>query len=475
MKLTIKKSGLTQFKKRIAGTIILAIILVCSQAGIAQTALATTLITLPASALVVGKDTTKQISTNRVMIDAVAGVIGDYVILDSDITKEVQVQQRNGNNLSLTKCELIESLLQAKMFAHHAIQDSITVSDDEVEGMTARLIDRWKSKLGTDQNVANFYNRENIEEVKSELNIINRDRLLADRMQQRLTQSVEITPEEVRQFFAEIPEDEIPLFNTEVNMSQIMVQPKPDQQSIDETIANLNEYRNAVLNEGSSFAAKATLHSDDAGTEQQGGVITLTRSDPYVTAFKDQAFSLQEGEISEPFETIFGWHILMVQKVRGQVREVRHILNKPFISTAQLNKAKRELDAIRDKIVLKEMTFADAAREISDQKETAVNGGQLTNPQNGGNYLEISKIPAKLAAQVEFMEIGDVSPIMTERSDLDPELTVFKLIYINDKIADHKADYQRDFLKIKDLAKKKKEIERVRKWQQDKLKDTYIR
>jgi peptidyl-prolyl cis-trans isomerase SurA len=421
-----------------------------------------------------GVDSTRNIIKQRVPIDGVAGVIGDYVILDSDIVREVQNLGREGG-LDLSKCELVESMLQSKMFAHHAIQDSINVSDEEVASFTERKINYFKSKLGSDQAVADYYNRTNIEELRQDLMLLDREQLLAERMQQRLTDAVEITPEEVRQFFYSIPEEDRPVFGTEVNISQIVVQPKPTEDAIQETIDQLNEYRNDVLNNGASFAAKATLYSDDVVTERQGGIISLRRGDPFVTSFKDQAFSLQEGEISEPFETPFGWHILLVEDVRGQVRDVRHILLKPFISTTQLEDAREELDKIRDKIVLKEITFAEAAKQISDEEETAPNGGQLTNPATGGKFFEVVKLPTELASQVQFMEVGDVSGILQERNERDPDQIYFKLIFLNDKVEDHKADYQRDFLKIKDLAKRNKQIETVEKWQSKKLKDTYIK
>ncbi len=442
----------------------MVVVLAFAKAGTAQTY----------SSTIVGIDSTRNINKERVPIDGVAGVIGDYVILDSDIVREVQNMGREGG-LDLTRCELVEGMLQNKMFAHHAIQDSINVSDEEVASFTERKINYFKSKIGNDKAVADYYNRSSIEELRQDLMILDREQLLAERMQQRLTDAVEITPEEVRQFFYNIPEEERPIFGTEVNISQIVVEPKPTEDAIQDTIDKLNGFRTDVLENGGNFAAKATLYSDDIVTERQGGIISLRRGDPFVKEFKDQAFSLQEGEISEPFETSFGWHILLVDDVRGQIRDVRHILLKPFISTSQLNDAREELDKMRDKIVLKEITFEEAAKQISTEEETAPNGGQLTNPSTGGKFFEVVKLPTQLASQVQFMEKGDVSGILQERDERDPDKIYFKLIYLNDKVEDHKADYQRDFLKIKDLATRNKQIETVEKWQVKKLKDTYVK
>ena len=415
------------------------------------------------AALLERNDSVKPVNATRFLIDGVAGVIGDYVILDSDIAKQIDVIKRNGNDANLSRCELIESLLQEKMYAHHAIQDSITVSDAEIEGRTENQIDYFRQGLGSDEAVARYYKRDDIGQVRDELNRINRDGLLSQRMQQRLTENVEITPEEVRQFYYGLAEEDRPLFSTEVEMSQIVVEPEPTKEAIQEAIDKLNSYRDDVLQNGADFAAKATLYSDDTGTERQGGVLTMRRGDPFVKEFKDQAFSLHEGEISEPFATLFGWHILYVEKVRGQVRDVRHILLKPYISTAQINKARAELDQMRDRIILGDISFGDAAREISDEEETSESGGQLTNPNTGDVRLEVLKLPSELASQIQFLEKGDVSGIIEEKDKLDN--TVFKMIYIKDKILDHKADYVQDYLKIKDLALKKKQVEAIKKWQ----------
>lgn len=420
-------------------------------------------------------DSVRPSTKKRFLIEGVAGVIGDYVILGSDIVSAKEQAKRQAGISDITSCELMESLLSEKMYAHHAIQDSITISDREIEGRTEGQIQYFKNALQTDsdQKIADFYKKENITQVREALNRVNRDGLLAQRMQERITEQVEITPEEVREFFQSIPVEERPLFNTEVEMAQIVVNPEPEQEEIDLVINKLKGYKADVLDNGADFAAKATLYSDDTGTERQGGVLTLKRSDPFVKEFKDQAFSLQEGEISEPFETIFGYHILYVQKIRGQVRDVRHILLKPYISVAQIEKSKAELNAMRDRIILDEISFEDAAREISDEKN-AENGGKIINPNTGTARLEAVRLEGDMASTVQFLEKGDISGIIEET---DPRLgsKSFKIVYLIDKIPDHKADYANDYLKIKDLALKNKQVEAINKWRNEKLADTYIK
>ncbi len=419
------------------------------------------------------QDSVKPSNTNRFLIDGVAGVIGDYVILDSDIKKQQSQVELQQGNLKLSKCELIESLIREKMYAHHAIQDSINVSDAEVRSRTNDMLRFFRQRLGSDEEIVKYYNRESMDAVIAELNKLNRDGLLANRMQQRLTEQVEITPEEVRQFFYSIPEDERPLFNTEVEFSQIIVKPQPAEEDVKDVISKLNRYRDDVINNGGNFAAKAALYSDDTGTERQGGILSLTRKDPFVAEFKEVAFSTPEGEVSEPFETQFGWHIVYVEKIRGDYRDVRHILLRPFISTTQVNKAREELDKMRDKLIIGDITFEDAAKEISDEEETSKNGGILTNPSTGDKRFDLTKIDPSLSAQLQFLEEGDVSGIIDEKDDLGR--VFFKILKVNKRIEDHKANYTLDFLKIKDLALQKKRVDKIREWQEEKLQDTYIK
>ncbi|WP_228547272.1 peptidylprolyl isomerase [Nonlabens antarcticus] len=413
----------------------------------------------------------------RFKIDGVSGVIGEFVVLDSDIEKQIMSYKRAGRSDEITKCEMMQSMLGEKLYAHHAIQDSITVSDAEISGMTDQRIEYFRSQLngGSDQDIADIYRMENIQQVRDELNIINREELLSDRMQRRLTEDVQITPEEVRQFFYDIPEDERPLFNTEVEIARIVVKAKPSERSIKETIEKLNEYRDDVLNNDANFAAKATLFSEDSGTERQGGLISMKRGDPYAKQFKEAAFSLEEGQISEPFETAFGWHIVYLEKVRGSVRDVRHILLYPYISRSQEEKAKTMLDEMRDRIVQGDTTFADAARAISDEEQTAKSGGLFVNPTTGENLLDLTKAAPSLVSTVQFMEEGDVSGIIEEKDERNIGVMTYTIVNLIRKVEDHEADYTLDYLKIKDLALRDKQVRKIKKWRDDKIKDTYIK
>jgi peptidyl-prolyl cis-trans isomerase SurA len=409
---------------------------------------------------------------DKILVDGVQGVIGDYVILDSDIKKAQLQIARGSRGTTVSNCQLMESILREKMYAHHAIQDSIIVTDRQVEAQTEQMIDEFVRRAGSEEEVASIYNMENIDQVRTELNRINRDRILAERMEQAITEKVEITPEEVRQFFASLEKEDIPIFNTEVEMAQIVVNPQPSEDAVQEVLDKLNAYRKDVIENGASFHAKAVLYSDDTETGKRGGKITVSRDAPLVKEFKDVAFSTEEGQVSKPFKTQFGYHIIQVDKIRGQVRDVRHILLIPFISTDQVAKARAKLQQARDSIILGQVTFEEMAKRISDEEQTAKDGGRLIDPVDGDSRIDLTLTDPELVQDVQLLDKGDVSEIIEGTDKRGKQY--LKLIYLIDRIEDHTADYATDYLKIKELALSDKKVKEVEKWQEKKLRDTYI-
>lgn len=411
----------------------------------------------------------------RILVDGVSGVVGDYVILKSDVAIAKEDLKRSQSMMDIPQCDLIKSMLREKMFAHHAIQDSIIVSDGEIYGRVDQTVEYFLSQVkGDEKRLLELYKKNSMEDLRTELYNINRDQLLSARMQERLTEGLEITPEEVREFFYSLPEDERPLFNTEVELAQIIINAVPTDEAEKEVVDKLNEFRTDILENGASFAAKAVLYSEDPGSSNNGGMYSLKRTDAFVKPFKDAAFSLQEGEVSEPFKSEFGWHILTVDKIRGQVRDVRHILLVPFVSTAQMNAAKEKLSKVRDSVLYGDLTFDEAARKYSDEKETAKNGGKLIDPRTGESRLELTRMAEQVTSQVQFLEKGDISSVVEEK-DRTGKVIGYKIVYMVDKINDHQADYSLDYLKIKDIALNNKRAEVIEEWQKEKLKDTYIK
>ena len=228
--------------------------------------------------------------------------------------------------VGVTRCQLLGKLMEDKLYAHHAVQDSLEISIDEIYSSVDQIIENFTQQLGSIDKVLEFYDKEDESSFRQEIFEINKVQKLSLLMQQKIVQDVEVTPEEVRIFFESIPKNELPIFGTELEISQIVIEPEVSDNERNRIINQLKVFREDVLERGSSFASKAILYSQDPGSRSSGGKYTLHRKRPrMVKEFRDEAFSLEEGEISQPFKTDFGWHILKVDKIRGQEVDIRHI------------------------------------------------------------------------------------------------------------------------------------------------------
>ena len=412
--------------------------------------------------------------SSRIKIDGVSAVVGDYVILDSDIDKTlVEMESQGISTKEISRCQLLGKLMEDKLYAHHAIQDSLEVSVEEIYNTVDQIIDNFTRQLGSIEKVLDFYNKKDESSFRQEIFEINKVQKLSSMMQAQIIENVEVTPEEVRVFFESIPKNELPTFGTELEISQIVIEPEVSEKEKDRIINQLKTFREDVLERGSSFASKAILYSQDPGSRSSGGKYTLHRKRPQmVKEFRDEAFSLEEGEISEPFKTDFGWHILMVDKIRGQEVDVRHILLTPKIEPDQLQEAKEKLDLLRERLQTDELTFKEAALEFSDEKETKYNGGVLINPQTGDTRFELTNLDPVLYSQIRKLNDEAISsPIMEEdRSGLKK----YKIIKVSNRFDEHVANYSVDYVRIKALALKEKQLKVIQEWMTEKIEDTYI-
>lgn len=412
-------------------------------------------------------------SQKKEKVDGVIAVVGDYIVLDSDIDQEfIQLRAQGIDTKNITRCELFGKQLEDKLYAHQAIQDSIVVTDAEVNSYMNEQIDAMVEQVGGMDKVLTFYRKKNEEEFRSYFYDIIKMNKLTSQMQKKIIDEVSITPEEVRNFFKGIPADEIPTFGAEMEVAQIVVKPIITEDEKKRVVEKLKEIRQDVL-AGSSFFSKAVLFSEDPGSSSNGGFYKMNRKTAFVKEFKEVAFSLGEGEISEPFETEFGYHIIMVEKIKGQEVELRHILISPKVSSQAIKDAKEKIDIIRAKIENKEITFADAAKSSSDEKETRNNGGVLLNPRTMEPRFELTKMDPALYAQVSELKDGQVSmPILDEERGGGK---FYKIITVNNRTEEHQADFSKDYLKIKELALRDKQIKQIAKWTEEKIKETYIK
>ena len=410
----------------------------------------------------------------RIKVDGVSAVVGDYVILDSDIDRAiVEMESQGMSTKNISRCELLGKLMEDKLYAHHAIQDSLETRDEEIYDYVDQSIAYFTEQLGSIEKVLEFYKKPDELSFREDLYEINKVQKLSSMMQSKIIEEIEITPEEVRSFFQSIPKIDLPTFGTELEISQIVLEPQVSKEEKKRIIDQLRSFKADVEEKGLSFASKAILYSQDPGSRAKGGKYTLHRKKPrMVKEFRDIAFSMQEGQISEPFKTDFGWHIIMVDRIRGQELDVRHILLTPKVSQKQLDDSKELLDTLRTRILDKEISFADAAFQFSSESETRFNGGVIINPATGDKRFELTKMDPVLYNQIRDLKDDEISvPLLDEdRSGLKK----YKILKVTNRFEEHLADYSKDFVKIKELALKEKQIKTIKSWMTEKISMTYV-
>lgn len=409
----------------------------------------------------------------RIKVDGIVATIGDYVILDSEIDVALLELAQSQNKDVYTRCEILGKLMEDKLYAHHAIQDSIVVNDSEIMSEMDEKINAIVEQVGSIEKVVKYYNKKSEEEFRSSFFDILKMNKLTFEMQKKVTDAVEVTPDEVRTFFKKIPEKDRPIIGAEVEVSQIIIQPKVEDAEKQRVINKLKDIKRDVLENGASFTAKAVFNTEDPGSRSNGGYYKMTRKTNFVKEFKDVAFSLAQGEISEPFETEFGYHIIYLEKIRGQELDLRHILIIPKVSDAALLEAKEKANLIKKRIDAGEISFEEAARSMSDEKETRANGGVLLNPRTLDKRFDLTKMDPALYQQISNLKQNEISAPLIDEDQRG--IKRYKLITLKNKTDEHVADYAKDYARIKEFALKEKQLEVISKWADDKIKETYIK
>jgi peptidyl-prolyl cis-trans isomerase SurA len=368
---------------------------------------------------------------------------------------------------------MLEQIMNRKLLAHHAVIDSVLVNEAEVSAQVQRKTDYFTQQLGSVEKMLELYGFENVKDLKDELHRVEKESLLIQKMQQKLTADIDITPEEVKRYFNSLKdENNLPEIGAEIEISQIILNVKPSKEETKRVIARLKEIKKEV-EEGANFKMKAILYSDDPGVTQNSGFYTIERNSPFVKEFKEAAFSMDEGEISEPFKSDFGYHILIVEKVKGKERDVRHILMQPKADDDANAIVKDSLVKYRDDILKLKITFEEAVLKYSEDKNTRQSKGILMNPVSGDTHFDLTRMDPELYAKVSNLKEGEISNVFYEETRQGKKM--FKFILLKSKTEAHTADIAMDYVKIQDLALQKKKTEAIDKWASEKINETYIK
>jgi peptidyl-prolyl cis-trans isomerase SurA len=414
------------------------------------------------------------INAQGTKVDGVAVVVGKNIVLDSDIDKfKQEVELRSEGKVKISDCEMLEELMQQKLLAHHAIIDSVTVSQSEIDSRVGRSIAFFTQEYGSEDKVVAAYGFNDIEDLKKELGRVQRENLLIEKEQQKITENIDVTPEEIRIYFKGLQDKgELPEIPAEVQLQQLVVKAEPTEEEKERVINKLKEIKKEIEN-GASFKLKAIINSEDPGVAQNGGKYVITKDSPFIKEFKETAFSLDVNQISEPIKSAFGYHIIQLHKVKGNQREVSHILMQPEVSDEKLKETKEQIEKIVADIKEGKITFEEAVKKYSEDEETKNSAGIIMNPYTQEPTFELTRMPPELFARISELKKGDLSDIYYDETREGEKM--YKVILLKDKTDTHKADLVEDYVRMQQFALAKKKEEEITKWTKEKIQETYLK
>lgn len=409
-------------------------------------------------------------STSRILLDEIDAIVNDKIILRSDIENQLDLLNLRGVDETENRCLLMQQLINNKLLTTQALRDSLPLSSDEVEDELNRKINYFISVAGSQEAFEEYYHK-TVEQIKDDYREDIKEQMLAARMRNKILEDLKVTPSEVKSYFDLISKDSLPYFNATVEIQQIVMKPRV---SNEQEIAAREKAEDLLkrLKAGESFDLLAGLYSDDLGSAQQGGLLDWAPRGTFVKEFEAAAFKLKDGEISDIVQTPFGYHILQLVERRGDMIQVKHILKRPMTTSKDAEYSQLKLDSVRNDIINNKITFFDAVKEYSEDKQSKGVGGFILNNETGSTILEVNNIDPELYRLIDTMQVGNITaPIMFQGDDGTPAFRIVKLV---SKTEPHIADIKIDYDKIQNAARADKETQILDKWYAKNLKKTYL-
>ena len=403
------------------------------------------------------------------LVDGIAVVVGDEIILESDIEEQANYAKQQGATVA-DKCEFVESIINNKLLIYEAKRD--TLIENRSAAIKENAAQKYNQILGQfpdEKTMLSAYKFRTSYEMKNAIEKIDADNYYGQMKFGRITEKADVTPNEVTDFFNTY-RYQLPQVKDEVSLSQIVMYPKLTDAHKNEIIARLNKIKQDIL-AGESFESQARIYSDDPGSAANGGLYTNIAKGKMVKPFEAAALNLQEGELSEPVESEFGYHLIQLVKKSGKMYDARHILLKAEPNADEIATARKELDSIRTLILEEKLTFKEAAYRFSDDKRTKFNAGIITS-EDGSDKMEKLNLPPTISYQIAGLNKGDITDVFQDTQAQDKK--VVSIVKVDDVIAAHQLDIATDYDRIKQMALNKKKNEMVEKWVKEKLPNVFI-
>lgn len=408
------------------------------------------------------------------MIDKTAAVVGNEMILVSQLEQEVQMMRAQGMYSDRNaRCEILEQMMVSKLFLMQARLDSIVVNNDMVESEMRNRIDNVRTQLGGDENVEAYFNKP-LYKLRQEWRQALQDQSLTQQMQQNVASSVpELTPYDVKQYLDTIAVEDLPMVPVKYQLSQICIY--PDREAAKLAVKErLLAIRERIMN-GEKFSVLARIYSQDPGSARRGGELGMASKSVFWPAFSDAAMALKPGIVSQIVETPDGFHIIEVLDKKGDMFNARHILLKPEYTDVDRQKGFHMLDSLRTELNNNAVSFDLAAKFYSEDPATRTNGGQMSDPNTGSSYFEIDQLKPEDYNAIKGLKEGEISmPVESRDNEGRSGNTVYKIVKVDKIIPSHPASFANDYTLIMNQAKNEMAMKAIDNFIDEKIKDTYI-
>lgn len=409
------------------------------------------------------------------VIDRIIAVVGNNYILQSDLENQYQQFLASGEPANEnTRCKLMEELLYQKLLLAQAQKDSLDVSEGQIEQELERRMNYYLQKFGSEEKFTQFYGK-SVEDYKLELKDDVRELLLEQQMQSKITEGISVTPNDVKEYFKAIPEDSIPFVNAEVEVGQIMKKPSITPEAKKEAKNKIEGLRLRIEKGEASFASMAALYSMDPGSASKGGVYEGIQRGQFVPEWDAWAFKLKKGEISEVFETVYGYFIIQLIERRGDQVDARSLLIAPAVDANDMYKAKLSLDTTYTRLLADTATFSDLAARYSDDEESKNSGGLIINPYTGSTRFqmdEIGQFDQNIAFAIDNLKVGEFTKPMPCTTNDGKQ--AYRILYLKTRTLPHRANLVDDYQSIQNAAMSEKQQKAIQNWIKKKSADMYV-
>ena len=411
--------------------------------------------------------------TQKLVVDKVIAVVGDKVVLKSDIDNSLLDMQRQGVQIPPNAaCLTLEQAMGVKALVLQAEKDSLPVTDEEVDADIDNQIRYFIGVYGSKEELEKIAGK-TVYQMKEDYRESFRERKLAAAMRDKIVGDIRITPNEVQKFFDKIPKDSLPFYESELQVGQIIVYPKASHDAEEYAIEQLKEFKQQIESGAKKFETLANIYSMDPGSKENGGQYEINRNEKqWDPVFMAKAFSLKEGQISSPFKTRFGYHIVQMVSRNGDDAVIRHILIIPQITGSEITTAKQRLDSVRDELLKGHLDFGTAVSRYSDDDASKFTGGNLAG-KDGSNFLTIDQLDKDMVPLLKNLKPGDYSQPQ-QYTDERGKLGI-RLVYLISKSEPHRENMKDDYSRIAGQALEDKKNDALDKWFNEKIPSYYIK